>query len=102
MSKSRAPDVRAKRGGTQTASSDRAKSVPEAGPHAKLARGTRDAMQPVATDDDTVIVDVEAEAVADLHDVLEAVADDGDGTVESVDASDGSAADIDAHMLELG
>jgi ATP-dependent DNA helicase RecQ len=75
----------------------------------RLARGTRERMAPLELDEDTVVVDpIEiadpAEQHDDVHDAIDA-ADDaelaaGDGAAPEQD--DGSAAQIDARMLELG
>ena len=98
MSKSRAPDGRSKRATLSPQSKSVSEPVATEAP--KLARGTRDAMSPLSSEEDTLVVDVEAEAV-DVHDDLEHH-DELDGTVESVDATDETAADVDARMLELG
>jgi ATP-dependent DNA helicase RecQ len=56
-------------------------------------------MQPVAEDDDTLVVDVEAETT-EPHDELDASAEE---PAEAVDASDAARdAEVDARMLELG
>jgi hypothetical protein len=66
----------------------------------KLARGTRDAMQPLE-DEDTLVVDVESEATTEVHDELEAAVEDG--AIDAVDVStEASDSVVDARMLELG
>jgi ATP-dependent DNA helicase RecQ len=80
---------------------------------AKLARGTRDRMAPVELDEDTVVVDpaelAEAvdhdEAIPEIHaldDADLAGADLAGAEAAAPEQDDGSAAQIDARMLELG
>jgi ATP-dependent DNA helicase RecQ len=101
MSRSRAPDGRT-RLPTAPPPTARTKTAPKVQLEPKLARGTRDAMRPIGEDEDTLVVDIESEAHAEVHDELEAAVPDDDSVVEAVDTNDTTDAQVDARMLELG
>ncbi len=100
MSKSGDPDRRRKRVNTPPATAPavaRPKAARGTRDIVTFARGTRDSMVPLhAEDDDTLVVDLELDAVPEL---------DGEehAELEPVETSetDRAAAEIDAHMLEL-
>jgi ATP-dependent DNA helicase RecQ len=76
---------------------------------ARLARGTRERMAPLELDEDTVVVDPSEIAEPAYHhdDAIEAAAEQDDAELGAGDGAaaeqdDGSAAQIDARMLELG